>query len=128
MDNLPNHVNLCLGARVMVTHIIARAFSVLNGTVGIVHDIIVNTELLVVAVLIVVERATPYKQVYSGPSFIDAGKAAGSVNLETHAIIPIGRVTSEKFHRFGSSTRQQFPLMLAWCLTVHKAQGLTLPR
>eukprot|EP00965_Chrysotila_dentata_P141610 4679988-Pleurochrysis_carterae.AAC.1 len=62
----------------MVTHNIAKAFSVLNDSVEIVHDIIVNKNLLVVAVLIVVERATPDKEGYSAPSFIDGGKAAGS--------------------------------------------------
>eukprot|EP00965_Chrysotila_dentata_P135961 4494596-Pleurochrysis_carterae.AAC.1 len=122
VEYLSNLLTLPVGAHVLITHNTAKDLSILNGTPGSVHNILVGEDGLAVAVLVPVKRRTATADGYSGPSFLDTGEdLPDNFNLATHAVIAVAHRQSEMAHRQGISTRQQFPIMLAWAVTVHKS-------
>lgn len=86
-----------------------------NGTTAIVHDIVCDAKGEPLAVLLVVTRRTPTTDGYSGESFLTK---ATDVDMATHAVISVGRNTQSVSDGGKSHTRTQFPLMLAWAVTV----------
>jgi hypothetical protein len=124
-----NDLFLCNGAYVMITHNISVELGLVNGTMGVVFDIIWNTrgnEPL--TVLIALRKKTATTDGYSGPSFFSDEEAEELDIPNANAIVAITWRTEEIFESQRTHTRRQFPLMLAWALTIHKAQGLTLKR
>jgi ATP-dependent exoDNAse (exonuclease V) alpha subunit len=110
---------------VFITKNLSVKMGLVNGTIGIVHDIIVNSSGVPVVVLVKVRRAQEGRDGYSGPSFL---QGVEGVNDLTEAIVPVGMQKASLKQDEQTHERQQFPLMLAWTVTVHKAQGLTLDR
>ena len=115
-NNLPNKIYMCIGARIMLSSNLWTEIGLVNGSMGTVVDITWQlgqdpTTSLPFAVLIRFDE-------YSGPVF--PGCNAG--------IVPV----FAGLHRFDyhgiACTRLQFPLRLAYGITVHKSQGLTLSR
>jgi hypothetical protein len=115
-ENLSNTIFLCIGARVMLSSNIWTEIGLVNGSMGTVVDLTwelgqdPNTS-LPFAVLITFDG-------YSGPAFpgCDAG------------VVPVFANLGRFEYRGVACTRRQFPLRLAYGITVHKSQGLTLSK
>lgn len=115
-ENLLNTIYLCIGARVMLSSKIWTEIGLVNGSMGTVVDLTwelgqdPNTS-LPFAVLIAFNR-------YSSLVFLgcDASIVLVFANL------------SRFDYRGVACTRRQFPLRLAYGITVHKSQGLTLSK
>ncbi|XP_028404097.1 uncharacterized protein LOC114526773 [Dendronephthya gigantea] len=115
MSGLEPVVFLTKGARVMLTMNLWSSVGLCNGATGIVVDIIYHNNHqppdLPIAVIIEFEN-------YRGPAF----------NVDKPSCIPICPITVSSQSETGFHERQQLPLRLAWALTIHKSQGLTLAR
>jgi ATP-dependent exoDNAse (exonuclease V) alpha subunit len=115
-DNLPTELLVCIGARVMLTTNTWTENGLVNGSIGTIEDILWDTgqDLSVSMPSILLIRFSEY----SGPDF---------PNYRSK-IIPIFPVTRQFEYKGAACTRTQFPLRLAYAITVHKSQGLTLSR
>ena len=115
MSGLEPVVFLAKGARVMLTMNLWSSVGLCNGATGTVIDFIFKNNHqppdLPIAVVVQFED-------YRGPSFSDNHPSC----------VPICPITVTAQTEHGFHERQQLPLRLAWALTIHKSQGLTLPR
>ena len=105
----------------MITKNIDVSDGLTNGVMGTVTDIVLDTTTLIVKTILV-------KFDYGS-----IGQEACSVSMYKHinkmsvliqrkqALFAVGEKESCQ------GTRTQFPLALAWAVTIHKCQGLTLP-
>ncbi len=115
MSGLEPVVFLAKGARVMLTMNLWASVGLCNGATGTVVDIIYQNNHqppdLPIAVIVEFEN-------YRGPVF----------NENQPLCIPICPITVTSQTELGIHERQQLPVRLAWALTIHKSQGLTLPK
>ena len=115
MSGLESVVFVAKGARVMLTMNLWSSVGLCNGATGTVVDIIYQNNHqppdLPIAVIVEFEN-------YRGPVFIE----------NQPLCIPICPITVTSQAEVGFHERQQLPLRLAWALTIHKSQGLTLPK
>ena len=115
MSGLEPVVFLAKGARVMLTMNLWSCVGLCNGATGTVVDIIYQNNYqppdLPIAVMVEFEN-------YRGPEFIESKPLC----------IPICPITVSSQTEIGIHERQQLPLRLAWALTIHKSQGLTLAK
>lgn len=115
-DNLPTELLVCVGAQVMLTTNLWTENGLVNGSIGTIQDILWDTGLdpsVSMPSLLLI-----YFPEYSGPDFPIYGSK----------IIPIFPVIRQFDFKGVACTRMQFPLRLAYAITVHKSQGLTLSR
>jgi ATP-dependent DNA helicase PIF1 len=119
-EGLRQVAELAKGAKVMLTRNLWTEAGLVNGASGVVVDVVFadhNDPLLAPSRSQHPDYVLVDFPKYSGPPFIQ----------ELPTVLPIVPMTA--FTRNGASgTRTQFPLMLAWEMTVHKAQGLTVDR
>ena len=115
MSGLEPVVFLAKGARVMLTMNLWPSVGLCNGATGTVVDIIYqnNHQPLDLPIAVLVEFDN-----YRGPVF----------NVNQPLCIPICPITCKSQTEIGFHERQQLPLRLAWALTIHKSQGLALPK
>ena len=115
MSGLEPVVFLAKGARVMLTINLWSSVGLCNGATGTVVDIIYQNNHqppdLPIAVIVEFED-------YRGPVFKE----------NQPLCMPICPITVTSQTEIGFHERQQLPLRLAWALTIHKSQGLTLPK
>ncbi|XP_066915540.1 uncharacterized protein [Clytia hemisphaerica] len=113
--SLTNKVFLSKGARVMLTRNLWPDVGLCNGSLGIVKDIIFQRNLLPpslpIAVIVKFDK-------YTGPSFFN----------EEDNCVPIVPIVETLSDDNVQKERMQIPLKLAWALTIHKSQGLTLDK
>ena len=98
--NFPKSVRLQVGARVMFLNNSQMEHSICNGTVGIITDVDVDNEQIRVAFSV-------------QSAIVDAVLSKQRVNFTLNG---------------NPASRTQFPVQNAFGLTVHKTQGLTLPK
>jgi hypothetical protein len=115
-DNLPTELLLCVDAQVMLTANLWTEQGLVNGSIGTVEDILwdVGQDLSVSMPSMLLVRFSEY----SGPDFLGYGSKT----------VPIFPAVRQFQFRGAACTRTQFPLRLAYAITVHKSQGLTLSR
>ena len=116
MGGLEAVVYLAKGAKVMLTMNLWTDVGLCNGALGTVIDFIYSEEqqppCLPICVLV------QFDQEYTGPS----------VSSTIPNLVPICPVTLILDRLGNTFERQQLPLRLAWAITIHRCQGLTLPK
>src|SRR5947207_11229649 len=113
---LEPHLLLSKGARIMLTANVWTGAGLVNGSMGVIQDIIFEEQeppSLPVVVFIKFEK-------YEGPTI---------TNLEGVKVVPIVPIKRTWEGEKGTKcSRLQLPIRLAWAITVHKSQGLTLTK
>ena len=113
---LEPEILLARNARVMLTANLWVAAGLVNGAMGTITDILYKEKLehtaLPTAILVAFDK-------YNGPTL---------KNLEGTPVVPIVPIRRMWEGESGICSRLQFPLSLAWAITAHKSQGLTLPK
>ena len=108
-------VFLAKGAKIMLTMNLWPAVGLCNGATGTVVDFIYQNNQqppdLPIAVVVKFD-------IYRGPS----------ISNTLPSCVPICPVTVSAHLTDGIHERRQIPLALAWAITMHKSQGLTLPK
>jgi ATP-dependent DNA helicase PIF1 len=115
-ENLPVDLLLSVGARVMLTTNLWTEEGLVNGSLGAIEDILweagLDPSVTMPSMLLI--RFDDY----AGPDF----------SPYPSKVIPIFPVARQFDFKGAACTRTQFPLRLAYAITVHKSQGLTLSR
>ena len=118
--NLQKVSTIKINARVMITMNIDVADGLTNGAMGIVTNVVIDQTTGKMSVILVafdsedVGQETRHTSVYNS-----IHQNAVPIHC-TQATFPIDKKASFQ------ATRTQFPLTLAWAVTIHKCQGLTL--
>ena len=113
MGGLEPTILLSRGARIMLTRNIWTKAGLCNGAMGTVRQIFAEnhtTPMQPVAVVVQFDESD-----YKGPGF----------SKDIPNCVPVYPVTS---YSDSGLARKQLPLKLAWSITIHKSQGLTLKK
>jgi hypothetical protein len=122
--NLVRRLPLCIGSRVMLTRNLWANVGLVNGAQGTVHDISWSDGANVLrdppdVVMVAFDD-------YSGPGFtMPDGE---ELRRRDKLVVPILRVRQEYTVGANPCHREQFPLLVSYAITVHKAQGITLDK
>ena len=118
-SNLQNVLTVKINARVMITTNMDVTDGLTNGAMGTVTNVVIEKTTGKISIILVafdcehVGQEARYTSVYNSIN-------QNSVPIHcTQATFPVDKKASFQ------ATRTQFPLTLAWALTIHKYQGLT---
>lgn len=110
---LENEIFLAQGAKVMLTRNLWPDVALCNGSLGVKQNIVFQRNqfppALPIAVIVKFDK-------YTGPSFFN----------DIDNCVPIVPLIASTSENSTVQERVQIPLKLAWSLTIHKSQGLTL--
>ena len=118
--NLQKVVTVKINARVMITTNIDVTGGIINGAMGTVTNVVIEKTTGRISVILVafdrehVGQEARYTSVYNS-----INQNAVPIH-QTQATFPVHKKASFQ------ATRTQFPLTLAWAVSIHKCQGLTL--
>jgi ATP-dependent exoDNAse (exonuclease V) alpha subunit len=111
-QGLEQKLYFCIGARVMLRSNLWIDQGLVNGSIGTITDIVY----------------APGKSPPSDPPITVLVKFDHYDGPSLNGSIPIPTITKSWKNKEKTLTRSQFPLSLAWAVTIHKSQGLTLDK
>ena len=118
--NLQKVLTIKINARVMITMNIDVADGLTNGAMGTVTNVIIDQTTGKMSVILVAFDSEHVGQETRHTSVYNSIHKNGVPIHRTQATFTIDKKASFQ------ATRTQFPLTLAWAVTIHKCQGLTL--
>ena len=118
--NLQKVLTIMINARVMITVNIDVAHGLTNGAIGTVTNVIIDQTTGKMSVILVAFDSEHVGQETRHTSVYNSIHQNAVPIYCTHATFTIDKKASFQ------ATRTQFPLTLAWAVTIHKCQGLTL--
>ena len=118
--NLQKVLTIKINARVMITMNIDVADGLTNGAMGTVTNVIIDQTTGKMSVILVAFDSEHVGQETRHTSVYNSIHQNAVPIHHTQATFTIDKKTSFQ------ATRTQFPLTLAWAVTIHKCQGLTL--
>ena len=119
--NLQKVLTVKMNARVMITTNIDVTDWLTNGAMGTVTNVVIDQTTGKISVIIVAFDSEHTGQEAMYTSVYNSINQYAVAIHQTQATFPVDKKVSFQ------ATRIQFPLTLAWAVTIHKCQGLTLP-
>ena len=119
--NLRKILEVKISTRIMITMNIDVSDGLTNGAMGLVTNIVTNQHTSnIEAILVKFDHETIGQ---------DAKRRSMYKNINGNSIpiLPLQVSFNVKRKDSFNATRTQFPMKLAWAVTIHKCQGLTLP-
>ena len=121
--NLKKILTVKINARVMITTNIDVTDGLTNGAMGTVTNLAIDDRTGKISTILVSFDSKHVGQEAMHASIYKSTNPNAVPIYQTQATFPIDKKKKTSYQ----ATRTQFPLTLAWAVTIHKCQGLTLP-